>query len=385
MSMLTFFQQNILFHFMKITQIKKTILSSIAVAVVAISYIAPGAYAAAGDIVDVASKAAQFSTLVSAVTAADLVTTLQSTGPFTVFAPTNDAFNALPAGVLTKLLLPVNKAELQKILKFHVLAEKKTAAELEVVAANAADNRLTTVESSKIPFSGAGATFKVNVTSSVTAADIAATNGIVHQIDKVLLPPSFKIDELKTETVVETKNIVQTAVASTDFSTLVAAVKAAGLVDTLSGTGPFTVLAPTNAAFAKIPADVLEKLLLPENKAVLAKILTYHVISGNVDAAQVVKLTTTNTVEGSAIKIAVVNGKVVLNDKTNVLTTDIKTSNGIIHSIDSVLIPASVDLTKLVGKSTKATIRTGGQTQTIVIMSVLCLITFGLVNKFRNS
>jgi uncharacterized surface protein with fasciclin (FAS1) repeats len=165
-----------------------------------------------------------------------------------------------------------------------------------------------------------------------------------------------------------TNNIVQTASASKDFSTLVAAVKAADLVDTLSGPGPFTVLAPTNDAFAKVPAAVLEKLLLPANKATLAKILTYHVISGSVDASQIVKLNTAKTVEGSDVAIAVVDGKVKLNAATTVLTTDIKNSNGIIHSIDSVLIPSGVDLTKLVGADSTSsselvkgsTVRTGG-------------------------
>jgi transforming growth factor-beta-induced protein len=384
MSMLTFFQQNILFHFMKITQIKKTILSSIAIAVVAISSIAPGAYAATGQIPGVVASDPVLFPLSSALKAADLETALLADGPFTLFAPTEDAFKKLPAGVFEKLFLPINKVELQKILKFHVVSGTKKAADLDIVAATVTDNRLTTLEGSKLPFSGAGATLKINVTTSVVKADITATNGIIHTIDSVLLPPTFKLTDLKDAPKV-TANIVDTAVAAPDFSTLVAAVKAAGLVDTLTGTGPFTVLAPTNAAFAKIPADTLAKLLLPENKAILTKILTYHVISGKVDAAQVVKLTTANTVEGSSIKIAVVNSKVKLNDTTTVIATDIMASNGIIHSIDSVLIPPSVDLTKLVGTATKATVRTGGQTQTIALMSVLCIIAFGLVSKFRTS
>jgi uncharacterized surface protein with fasciclin (FAS1) repeats len=142
-------------------------------------------------------------------------------------------------------------------------------------------------------------------------------------------------------------NIVQTAIAAPDFSTLVAAVTAAGLSDTLSGTGPFTVLAPNNAAFAKIPSDVLVKLLLPENKDVLVKILTYHVVAGAVDAATIVTLPNAQTLEGSYFGITVVDGKVKINVDTNVLTTDIKASNGIIHSIDNVLIPQGVDLSTL--------------------------------------
>jgi transforming growth factor-beta-induced protein len=382
MSTLILFQQNITFHFMKITQIK-TILSSIAIAVVALSTIAPGAYAASGAIVGVlGSKTPQFTTLVAALTAADLVTTLEGTGPFTLFAPTNEAFAALPADVLAKLLLPINKAELQKVLNFHVLAGKKTAADLEVVAATATNNRLPTVEGSQIPFSGAGATFKVNVTTSVTAADIPATNGIIHQVDKVLFPPRFVAADLKSDSIPAVNNIVQAASGTPDVSTLVAAINAAGLDNTLTAAGPYTVLAPTNAAFAKIPADVLAKLLLPENKAALVKILTYHVIAGSYDSVAIPKLTTIKTLEGSNLSIKLNINAINFNNTSEVVVADIKTSNGIIHTIDTVLIPSSVDLSKLVGK---ATVRTGGQTQTIAAISILCIIALGLVNKFRTS
>jgi uncharacterized surface protein with fasciclin (FAS1) repeats len=167
-------------------------------------------------------------------------------------------------------------------------------------------------------------------------------------------------------TTAATGDIVDVAINAPQFSTLVAAVKAAELVSTLQGTGPFTVLAPTNEAFAKVPSDILAKLLLPENKAALTKVLTYHVIAGKVDASQVVKLTTAKTVQGSSIKIALVDGKVKLNDTTTVVATDVQATNGIIHGIDSVLIPADVDLTKLVSSSTMVdspkghTVRTGG-------------------------
>jgi uncharacterized surface protein with fasciclin (FAS1) repeats len=134
-------------------------------------------------------------------------------------------------------------------------------------------------------------------------------------------------------------DIVDTAVGAGIFNTLVAAVKAAGLVDTLKGDGPFTVFAPTDEAFAKLPAGTVESLLKPENKDMLVKILTYHVVAGKVMAADVVKLKSAKTVQGQNVSIKVKKGKVMLNKTTNVIKTDITTSNGVIHVIDSVLMP----------------------------------------------
>lgn len=360
------------------------------VAILAGFLISPVVYAATGDIVDVASNASQFSTLVAAVKAADLVSTLQGSGPFTVVAPTNTAFNALPAGVLSKLLLPVNKPELVKILKYHVVPGNNNSAALTTIAgSNSPANEVATVEGSKLAFTISGSSLKINTNTSVTSANISATNGIIHQIDQVLLPPTFSVSSLKDES--PANNIVQVAAANSSFSTLVDAVKLAGLVDTLSGTGPFTVFAPTNDAFAKVPADVLAKLLLPENKDALVKVLTYHVVAGKVDASQVVKLTSAKTVEGSNVKIAVVDGKVKLNDTTTVLTTDIQASNGIVHSIDSVLLPADLDLTKLVSAKTveadhskgEHTVRTGGANLSIVtlIITLISIVSLGFATK----
>jgi len=134
------------------------------------------------------------------------------------------------------------------------------------------------------------------------------------------------------------KDIVDTAVAAGSFKTLAAALTAAGLVDTLKGEGPFTVFAPTDAAFAKLPAGTVESLLKPENKEKLKRILTYHVVSGNVTAADVMKLKSAKAVSGDTITIAVRNGGVTA-DKANVVKTDIAASNGVIHVIDTVLMP----------------------------------------------
>jgi len=135
-------------------------------------------------------------------------------------------------------------------------------------------------------------------------------------------------------------DIVDTAVGAGSFKTLVAAVQAAGLVDTLKGAGPFTVFAPTDEAFAKLPAGTVENLLKPENKDQLIAILTYHVVAGKVMAADVVKLSEAKTVQGSSVKIKVEDGKVKV-DGATVVSADIDTTNGVIHVIDSVILPSA--------------------------------------------
>ena len=133
------------------------------------------------------------------------------------------------------------------------------------------------------------------------------------------------------------KDIVETAVAAGTFNTLAKALTEAGLVETLKGAGPYTVLAPTDEAFAKIPAKDLEALLA--DKAALTKVLTYHVIAGNVPSSQVTTLTEATTVEGSKIQIKVVDGKVMINGTSTVTGADVAASNGVIHVIDTVLMP----------------------------------------------
>ena len=136
----------------------------------------------------------------------------------------------------------------------------------------------------------------------------------------------------------QAKDIVDTAVGAGSFKTLVTAVQAAGLVDTLKGTGPFTVFAPTDEAFAKLPAGTVEGLLKPENKAKLQAILTYHVVPGKVMSADVLKIDTAKTVNGQALAVSAKNG-VVMIDNAKVVKTDIVTSNGVIHVIDAVVLP----------------------------------------------
>lgn len=145
--------------------------------------------------------------------------------------------------------------------------------------------------------------------------------------------PSVQAEEPKAS-----KDIVDTAVAADGFKTLVAAVKAAGLVETLKGDGPFTVFAPTDEAFAKLPEGTVADLLKPENKEKLVAVLTYHVVPGKVMAADVVKLKEAKTVQGSKVSIKTADGKVMI-DEATVIKADISCKNGVIHVIDSVILP----------------------------------------------
>ena len=276
------------------------------------------------DIVDTAVGAGTFKTLAAALTAAGLVDTLKGKGPFTVFAPTDDAFAKLPKGTVEDLLKPENKAKLVSILTFHVVAGSVKAA--DVVKLTSAK----TVEGTDVKIKVDGANVMVN-DAKVTKTDIEASNGVIHVIDTVIMPTAMMTPAVK--------DIVDTAVGAGSFKTLAAALTAAGLVDTLKGKGPFTVFAPTDEAFAKLPKGTLEDLLKPENKAKLVDILTYHVVPGTVKAAEVVKHSSVATVEGKNIMITVTGGKVLLNGASNVVTTDIVASNGVIHVIDAVLLP----------------------------------------------
>ena len=281
-------------------------------------------------IVDIAVADERFSTLVAAVQAAGLVETLQGEGPFTVFAPTNDAFAKLPAGTVDTLLLAENQKQLVDVLTYHVVAGKVMAA--DVVALSEAE----TVQGGKVMIKVDMGKVYIN-DAEVVITDIEASNGVIHVIDTVLLPEAPVAAEA-SEMAASEQDIVDIAAADERFTTLVTAVQAAGLVETLKGEGPFTVFAPTNDAFAKLPAGTLDTLLLPENQQQLIDILTYHVVAGSVKAAQVVELSEAETVQGGKVTIKVEMGKVYIND-AEVVITDIEASNGIIHVIDTVILP----------------------------------------------
>jgi uncharacterized surface protein with fasciclin (FAS1) repeats len=280
--------------------------------------------AAPKDIVDTAVAAGSFTTLVAAVQAAGLVDTLKSEGPFTVFAPTDEAFAALPKETLDGLL--ADPEALAKILTYHVLAGKVMAA--DVTDGLSAD----TVAGPAVAFKIVDGKPMIN-DANIIATDVTASNGVIHVIDKVILPPA---EEAAAPSEAEAKDIVDTAVAAGSFTTLVAAVQAAGLVDTLKGEGPFTVFAPTDEAFAALPKETLDGLLAyPE---ALGKILTYHVLAGKVMAANVSDGLSAETVAGPAVAFKIINGKPMIND-ANIIATDVEASNGVIHVIDKVILP----------------------------------------------
>ena len=265
------------------------------------------------DIVDTAVADGRFTTLAAALGAAGLVDTLKGEGPFTVFAPTDDAFAALPAGTVQALLNDI--PTLTNILLYHVVSGEVMAS--DVVTLSSAPTVLG--KDLKVMVSGG----KVMINNAqVIITDIKTSNGVIHVIDTVLLPPQ--------------NDIVDIAVADGRFTTLAAALGAAGLVDTLKGEGPFTVFAPTDDAFAALPAGTVEALL--NDIPTLTSILLYHVVSGKVMASDVVTLSSAPTVLGKDLKVMVSGGKVMINN-SQVIITDIQASNGIIHVIDAVLLP----------------------------------------------
>lgn len=268
------------------------------------------------DIVDTAVAAGSFNTLAAALQAADLVDALKGEGPFTVFAPTDEAFAKLPAGTVETLLKPENKAQLQAVLLYHVVPGKAVAKDVVGKPAWA------TLNGQQINIATKGESPMVD-NAKIVSTDVMASNGVIHVIDTVILP--------------ETKSIPQVAEAAGSFTTLLAAVKAAGLAETLMGEGPFTVFAPTDEAFAALGSTV-QDLLKPENREKLTGILTYHVVPGRVFAAQAKTLSEAPTVNGQTLSIKAKYGDLMVGN-AKVVTADIDASNGVIHVIDGVLIP----------------------------------------------
>ena len=291
------------------------------------------------DIVDTAVQAGGFDTLVAAVEAAGLVDTLKGEGPFTVFAPTDEAFAALPEGTV-ETLLDDPEGMLTDILLYHVVSGKVMAA--DVVELDGAD--VETVGGDTILITVDGETVGVN-DATVVVTDIETSNGVIHVIDTVLIPPTGEESAAQASSASSeygAGDIVDTAIEAGSFNTLIAAVQAAGLEETLRGEGPFTVFAPTDDAFAAIPADLLESLLADPSGA-LTDILLYHVVAGEVLATDLVNLNgeTVETVGGESFLVTIDGDSVKVND-ANVIATDIQTSNGIVHVLDRVILPPSI-------------------------------------------
>jgi transforming growth factor-beta-induced protein len=282
------------------------------------------------NIVETAIAAGSFETLVAAVSAAGLADALSGEGPFTVFAPTDEAFAALPDG-LVESLLEDPEGDLTQILLYHVLSG-------QVMAADVTDGlEAETLQGSTVAFSISDGVVMING-ATIIATDIEASNGVIHVIDAVILPPADEVDMDAEEADVEAElNIVETAIAAGNFETLVAAVSAAGLADALSGEGPFTVFAPTDEAFADLPEGTVEALL-EDPEGDLTQILLYHVLSGQVMAADVTDGLEAETLQGSTVSFTISDGVVMINGAT-IIVTDIEASNGVIHVIDAVILP----------------------------------------------
>ena len=300
-----------------------------------------------GTIVDVAVGAGSFETLVAAVTEAGLVETLSGDGPFTVFAPTDDAFAAaLDALGLTAEELLGNPA-LADILTYHVVAgavDAETAISLDGQSA-------ATVQGEEIDIAVVDGNVMIN-NATVVMPDVEASNGIIHVIDAVILPPTIAeallggdttdADMVDEEAAPELGTIVGVAEEAGIFTTLLAAGEATGLSVPLDADGDFTIFAPTDDAFAAA-LDALgltaEELLADTDT--VTSILTYHGLLGSVSAEEAIALDgqSVATINGAEITISVVDGAVVINDSATVIQADVLASNGVIHVIDAVLLP----------------------------------------------
>ena len=293
---------------------------------------------ASKDIVDNAVNANNVTTVVAAVKVAGLVDTLKGAGPFTVFAPTNSAFAKLPAGTVDTLLKPENKSQLVDILTYHVVAGRYTSADLTDGLV------LKTVEGKTLKFTrDMSGKLWINGKATVETADVISKNGVTHVIDTVLMPTDSAYSDAGVEVggalMVANKDIVDNALSANNVTTVVAAVKAAGLVDTLKGAGPFTVFAPDNAAFAKLPAGTVDTLVKPENKAQLTDILTYHVVAGRYTTKDLYDGQSLKTVEGKSLMVKKVGTKIWINGSAMIEIPNVISRNGVTHVIDTVLMP----------------------------------------------
>lgn len=321
-------------------------------------------------VVEIAVGNDNFSTLVAAVKAADLAETLSGEGPFTVFAPTDEAFAALPDGLVAALVKPENKAVLQKILTYHVVSGNLMAK--DVVAGIKASNgtlAATTVEGGN--FSVMAEMGKVKIkdaqgnVANVTATDIAGSNGVIHVIDRVILPAGVNPADLlpKSPAMGHTRvhkatsvghepmgpSIAAVASGNDNFETLVAALGAANMVETFDSPGEYTVFAPTDDAFDALPAGTVNSLVTSQKES-LKGILAYHVVPARITAGQLVKAIKDNnnyyriqTLSNQSLIATIDGGDVILIDgngnRSKVIMTDVEASNGVIHAIDAVVMP----------------------------------------------
>jgi transforming growth factor-beta-induced protein len=269
-------------------------------------------------VAEYASSDQNFTILVEALKKADLAGVLDGEGNFTVFAPTNAAFNKLFSELGVNGISDLSAETLTPILLYHVLGEEKKASMIKTGYYNTLSPAQSSVASLYIKVMGG---VMINSSASVTTADVDVKNGVIHVIDKVLLPPT----------------VVDAAISNESFSILVQAVVKAGLAETLSGAGPFTIFAPTNAAFEALFTQLGVSGISQLTAEQLTPILLYHVVSGNVRSSSL-----------SAGNVETLNGSISIslspapsiNSTSMIVATDVQAANGVIHVIDEVLIPA---------------------------------------------
>lgn len=263
------------------------------------------------SIADVVVDDDQFSTLLNALQSTGLDGVLDEDGNFTVFAPTDEAFESLPEGTLESL----SPEQLEEILLYHVLGNEVLSGQLDT------EQSVETLSEEDIFIVAGGSGVTVNGTASVISADVEARNGVIHVIDNVILPDAYG-------------TIVDNAVKRYFLSSLVEAVIEADLAETLSGDGPFTVFAPTNEAFAEIE-DIAAGLSVEE----LTEVLLYHAVDAQVFSSDLQPTQEVTTLSGESITVEVADGAATINGSSNISTVDIEGVNGVIHIIDEVLLP----------------------------------------------
>ena len=273
-------------------------------------------------IVSTVVEAADFSILEDALVKANLVSALTTDGPFTVFAPTNQAFENLFMELGVDGISDLSAEVLKPILLYHVVGASAKSSSLNSGYIESLNTSTPSSMAASI-YLEVGSDVKLNGSSMVSTADVEVSNGVIHIIDKVLLPP----------------NVVDFALSNPDFSILVEAVSKAGLVDALMAEGPFTLFAPTNAAFEMLFEQLNVSGISDLTAEALTPILLYHVVNGNVNAADVTTgmVPTLNTRAELDIKVSEMG--VMINDNSKVVAVDVQGTNGVIHVIDKVLLP----------------------------------------------
>ncbi|MDF1616105.1 fasciclin domain-containing protein [Petrocella sp. FN5] len=302
--------------------------------------------AAEGDIVDVAVNNGSFTTLVAALTEAELVGALQGEGPFTVFAPTDAAFEKLLNGLGITAGDLLAHPDLSKVLLYHVVSGQVLSSDLSdgMMAPTLNGNNITIDLKDGV---------KIN-DANVEAADVSATNGVIHVIDTVLIPADFVLSQPEPAEVTApaaNPSIVEIALGNDDLSMLVALLQKAGLVEALMADGPFTVFAPTNAAFESLLSQLgisAEALMAQPD---LSKVLLYHVISGQVLSTDLTEGLRAGTLNGNDVVASLSDGVKI--NTSNVIAADIMASNGVVHVIDQVLVPSDFTLSEVNQEATE--------------------------------